>query len=154
MPTLKTTHFGVLDYEDQSVIEFATGLPAFEDERRFVLLQRPATEPVVFLQSLQRPDLTFITLPIHLVDPEYRLNVSPEELETLALPHEYQPGTCPETACLTVLTMPEHTPATANLLAPIVINLTTRQARQMIQVDSGYSHQHTLPAVPKEDACS
>jgi len=35
---------------------------------------------------------------------------------------------------------------TANLLAPVVVNLKTRRGLQAIQVDSSYSHQHPVLA--------
>jgi flagellar assembly factor FliW len=48
----------------------------------------------------------------------------------------------------------EHRSPTANLLAPIVVNLKTHRAIQAIQADSGYSHQHPLLAAAREEACS
>lgn len=154
MPSIETKHFGILDYEEQSVIEFPSGLPAFEDERRFVLLQQPATEPLVFLQSLQPNQLSFIALPVQLIAPDYHLQAEAEDLDALALPSDYQPDMGPHTACLAILTVSDGAPATANLLAPIVINLKTRQARQIIQIGAGYSHRHPLPAPEKENPCS
>ena len=52
MPIFHTTRFGPIDYDEASVIHFPAGLPAFESERQFIALRDPATEPLLFLQSL------------------------------------------------------------------------------------------------------
>jgi len=51
--------------------------------------------------------------------------------------------------CLAIITTGDGQPPTANLLAPIVMNLRTNVAVQAIQTETGYSHQQLLPT---EDA--
>jgi len=87
-------------------------------------------------------------MPILAVDPKYRLKVSGEDLEQVGLPAARQPRIGDDVLCLTVLSIRETGP-TANLLAPVVINLRTRKAVQAVAQEPGYSHQHTLLA---EDA--
>ena len=149
-----TEQFGTVTYTPDQVIEFPWGLPAFDSEREFLPVERQNMAPVVFLQSLTRADLVFITLPVHLVDAAYRLEMSPEDLESLGLPADRQPVPGDDVLCLAIVTLAEQNPATANLLAPIVVNLKTNKALQTIQVDAGYSHQHPLPTPDKEEACS
>jgi flagellar assembly factor FliW len=48
-----------------------------------------------------------------------------------------------DVACLAVISLREGGP-TANLLAPVVINLNGRKAVQAVAAESGYSHQHVL----------
>ena len=50
--------------------------------------------------------------------------------------------------------MHKDAPATANLIAPLVINLRTRQAVQAIVCEGDYSHQHVFPASSPEAVCS
>ncbi len=149
-----TEQFGNVSYSPEQVIEFPQGLPAFEDEREFIPIERPNLAPVVFLQSLSRPGLVFITLPVQVVDAAYKLEMSPEDLETLNLPPDRQPRPGNDVLCLVVITVGEAS-TSANLLAPIVVNLKTNKALQAIQVDTAYSHQHPLPAQnPPEAECS
>ena len=103
----------------------------------------PASEPLVYLQSLEDPDLCFITMPLLAVDPRYRLNVSKEDLNLLGLHVASQPRIGEGVLCLTVLSMREEGP-TANLLAPIVVNLRNRRAVQAIAPEGEYSHQYEL----------
>ena len=154
MSRFVTKHFGIIDYEPDAVIEFPLGLPGFEQETRFVALEQPATKPLIFLQSLSRPDLCFITMPVRAADPHYRLSVSPEDLQLLELPVTRQPEIGSEVLCLAIISVGEGRSPTANLLAPLVVNLRSRRAVQAIAPDSGYSHQHPLLGAPQEEPCS
>ncbi len=151
MPVLKTEHFGPIGYEAEDVIEFPRGLPAFEDERRFLLIEGPAEPPVVFLQSLRRAELAFICLPVRAVVPDYRLSASPEDLAEIGWEGAEASGG--ELLCLAIVTVREGAPPTANLMAPLLINPATRRGVQTIQVETPYSHQHPLMG-REEEACS
>jgi flagellar assembly factor FliW len=143
MPSLDTQNFGTIDYDGNSTVEFPHGLPGFEERTRFVALTLPGSKPLVFLQSLEERSLCFVTLPALSIDQDYRLEVCDEDLALLGLAPERQPRIGEEVACLAVLTFSESGP-TANLLAPIVINLRSLKAVQAIAPECGYSHQHAL----------
>lgn len=151
----ETLHFGVIQYEPDAVIHFPLGLPGFEEERQFIALEQPHTRPIVFLQSLSRPELCFITLPVQTILSDYRLSVATEDLRLLELPADRQPEIGSEVLCLAIVAVGEDQPPTANLLAPIVINLRNRRAVQAIQCEMNYSHRHLLLAAGEEaTACS
>ncbi len=150
----ETKHFGVVEYGEESVFDFPAGLPGFEDEHRFIAIEQPSTKPILFLQSLRTPDLCFITLPVLVVDPGYEPAISPDDLRLLELPEHRQPRLSSEVLCLAIISVSEGKPPTANLLAPVVINLKTRRAVQAIQSESGYSHRHVLFAGREEETCS
>ena len=152
MPTFETKNFGVVSYQPESVLEFPSGLPGFEEQRQFLALNYDHTKPLVYLQSLSDTGLCFITLPVHCVDPEYRLQVGEEDLGLLGLAPDRQPAIGSEVVCLIVVSIQENGP-TVNLLAPIVVNLTTLKAVQAIAPESHYSHQHPLTA-PAAAGCS
>ncbi|MDQ2898936.1 MAG: flagellar assembly protein FliW [Acidobacteriota bacterium] len=144
MPTLITKHFGAVDYEEAEVIQFPSGLPGFENQHSFLFLDRPGAAPVLFLQSVSQQDLRLPAVPVHAVDPVYRLAVNEDDLATLGLPGGRQPSIGSEVMCLAVVAATPNGVATFNLLAPIVVNVKTRQALQAIRVDSAYSHEHCL----------
>ena len=152
MPDACTQHFGVLPYQEDEVLLFPDGLPGFENERSFLLVQQPATRPLLFLQSLSRPDLCFISLPILVVDPGYQTSITPEDLARLDLPVDRQPRIGPDVLCLALISIRENEFPTANLLAPVVVNLRARKAVQAIQ-EIGYSHQFPVGAVAGEATC-
>jgi flagellar assembly factor FliW len=139
-----TRYFGPVEYNEESVMVFPDGIPAFEQERRFLALRQPINEPLVFLQSLANPNLCFATLPALSACPGYQLNMAPEDLSALGLQCG-QPAIGRDVLCLIILSLEENAPPTANLLAPIVVNLHTLSGRQAIQTDSHYSHREVLP---------
>ncbi|MCC6861504.1 MAG: flagellar assembly protein FliW [Bryobacterales bacterium] len=151
MPAVQTEHFGWMEYEEDSVVEFPSGLPGFEQERRFVAIEQHDAKPLVFLQSLATPALCFLTLPVLAVYPKYELAITGEDLQELELPAGRPPHIGRDVLCLAILSLNENRPPTANLLAPVVVNLKTRRALQAVRPDSAYSHQHPLPEPP---ACS
>ena len=152
MPSFETKSFGTVSYESGAVVEFPRGLPAFEERRRFLALQFPHTSPLIFLQSLEDSGLCFITLPVLAADPQYHLQMGDEDLTLLGLASGRQPRIGDEVLCVVIISIEPGGP-TANLLAPIVVNLKSLQAVQAIATDSAYSHQH--PLLPCETAiCS
>jgi flagellar assembly factor FliW len=69
MPSISTKQFGIVQFEEEDIFDFPNGLPGFEAEHRFLCIERPALRPVVFLQSIAKEELCFITLPARSVDP-------------------------------------------------------------------------------------
>jgi flagellar assembly factor FliW len=153
MPTFSSRHFGPIEYENNAVFNFPAGLPGFEGERRFLAIEHPASKPIVFLQSLSRPELCFITLPVLVVKSDYQLAIASEDLRLLELSGDRQPVIGAEVLALAIVSVAENKPPTANLLAPVVVNLKNRRAVQAIQEESEYSHQHPLLAPEPEEAC-
>ena len=147
MPSFETKNFGSLSYESDSVLEFPAGLPGFEKHRYFLALRFPDSEPLIFLQSLEDAGLCFITMPVLVVDPHYRLQVCGEDRDLVGLPLGRPLELGKDILCLTVLAIRENGP-TANLLAPVVVNLSNRKAVQAVAADSSYPLQHVL--LPEE----
>lgn len=152
MPVIETKNFGKISFEPESELEFPGGLPGFDSRTRFVAVAFTESEPLVYLQSLEDPGLCFITMPILAVDPNYKLKVSGADLDQLGLIQARQPRIGEDVLCLTVLSVCETGP-TANLLAPIVVNLHNCKAVQAVAPESDYSHQFAL--MPEEaSVCS
>jgi flagellar assembly factor FliW len=148
----QTRYFGSLEYDEASVLVFPDGIPAFEREQRFLAIRQPLNEPLVFLQSLSDPDLCFVTLPVQTVLSGFRLSIAPEDLEALGLPTGTPSAIGRDVLCLVMISIEQNNPPTANLLAPVVVNLRTQCGRQVIQTDSKYSHREILPL--REAQCS
>lgn len=160
MPSIETKYFGTMPCDEESCFDFPSGIPAFEEERRFLRIESPAHHPLLFLQSTTTPALCFIAMAVVAAVPDYRLSVSPEDLAALDLPAVRQPRIGSEVLVLTLLSIRENALVTVNLLAPLVINLANRKALQAIRHDSIYSHEQPLPALsaltrqnPKAYAC-
>jgi flagellar assembly factor FliW len=136
MPYLATRAFGPLEYSTEAVLSFPRGLPGYDAAREFLLLDLPDQAPVLYLQSVDSPDLCFVTLPVRIVDPDYSLWLAPEDEAVL--------GAGGDRLALAIVTGHEHDPPTANLLAPVVICSSTRRGVQAVRNDRRYSHRHPL----------
>lgn len=141
MPEIHTRKLGTVRYEETSVITFPAGLPGFPARTRFLLIERDAFAPIVFLHSAEAPELCFCAAPVAAVDPDYQLAMTEEDERLLRAA-----GTPP---CLAILAILAPTPSggwTANLLAPVVIDLKSRRGVQAVRSDARYSHQHPVGA--------
>lgn len=159
MPSVETKYFGTLSYGETAVFDFPHGLPGFESEKQFVVVESPQVEAgngprLVFLQSLSRASLCFAAFPVLVVDEKYQLAIAPEDLEELELDASHQPLN-DEVVVLALVSLHGKFHATANLMAPVVLNVKTRRGLQAIRRDMRYSHEHPLgPAAGSaEGAC-
>jgi flagellar assembly factor FliW len=132
-------------YDESDILTFPEGLPGFEGATRFAVREDADCAPLVALQSLDRVELRFLAVPVAAVELDYSLAVNEEDLRRLGLPTERQPVPS-EVLCLALLCAPTNGPSTANLSAPVVVNLKTRVAVQAVRSDARYSPQHPLPA--------
>jgi flagellar assembly factor FliW len=139
-----TKYFGSISYKEDEVTQFPSGLPGFEKEMEFLVMEPSANAPLIFLQSLQHPDLCFLALPIQGLDPDYQPVMTREDLTTLGLDSGSQPMIGEDICCLAIIVVTENGPVTANLLAPVVINRANRRGVQAVRIDSIYSHQHPV----------
>jgi flagellar assembly factor FliW len=151
MPSVATKYFGTLTCPEESVFDFPEGLPGFEQDKGFVLIEAPESAPLVFLQSLQRADLCFLAFPILVVDKNYRLAIAPEDLGDLGLDVRRQPTLGDEVIALALVALHDGLVATANLMAPILLNVKTRRGLQAIRRDSLYSHGHPITPQPTSE---
>jgi flagellar assembly factor FliW len=157
MPEILTKYFGSIEYQESDVVQFSSGLPAFEEETQFLLIEPAASAPIVFLQSLRQSGLCFLTLPILAVDPQYDLAITVEDLQSLGIEPGQPLRIDAGLTCLAVIAVTENGAVNANLLAPILINRRDRRGVQAIRVDSIYSHEYPVTALSgarQEDACS
>jgi len=152
MSQCKTRYFGTVTYDPQTVITFPAGLPAFENRCQFLPIEDAARQPFLFLQSLEDPALCFLTLPVGVLDPNYQLKMSNEDLAAIGL--RQPPGAAADLLCLAVVSFNPDGNAAANLLAPIVVNGATRSAVQSVRDDFAYGCSHPLPPVPQVTPCS
>ena len=132
--------------DEQTIIEFATGLPGFEDCRRFTLLPHPEQAALIFLQSLERPDLCFLAMGVSNLRAGYQLAMTEDDMELL------EASSDADVLALAVLSLAEGEVPTANLLAPIVIHTASRRAVQAIRTDQIYTCRE--PLFLEEAICS
>ncbi len=136
-----TKDLGQKTVREDQIISFPWGLPGFVEWHRYALLQCPHLSPFLCLQCVEKPDLAFITVDPVKVVPEYRLSpLNNGVLKDLAAENVN------ELRVLVILAIPPGQPQemTANLLAPILINVRRNLGKQVVLEASQYSHRHRV----------
>ena len=128
---IQTSRFGPVTLEKDDVIEFPEGILGFNDLRKFVLLDDPNDEIFAWLQSCEISEIAFPVLEPELFTQNYKLSLTKHDLEGLGLQKQEK------VRAFSIITIPDDpTQMTANLKAPVVINVETRQARQIVLQDN------------------
>ncbi len=123
---------------DESAVTFPEGLPGFETEDRFVIVRPDGFEPILFFQAVEDERIRLPVVPAETVEADYHLEVNVEDRKLLGF--DGPPNVGRDALCLLVLVLAdEPKPPTCNLFAPIVVNVFTRRAKQILQIDSDYS---------------
>ena len=108
-------------------ITLSGGFAGFPGLERYVLVDLPEASPLFLLQSLDEPGLDFAVAPPSVFFPDYAPELDDATVARLGLTD------ASDALLLVVLTLGAATgSATANLLAPIVINQRTRTAAQVV----------------------
>ncbi len=149
MARVLTKYFGWMEIPEGMALEFPAGLPGFDLERSFVCVRNERHLPIVFLQSLQTPELCFLAVPARQVDEQYAVELSVEERRLLELREGN--GAEAEVEALALLSVREGEGATANLLAPVVVNPANRRAVQAVRRDRRYSSRERLRGQGKDE---
>ncbi|NLB29415.1 MAG: flagellar assembly protein FliW [Clostridiales bacterium] len=136
---VSTARFGTVEVDNNKVLHFADGLPGLEEHKQFVILQVSDSYPVVWMQSTGDPAICLPVIDSFLAVPEYTFNIGDEDVSELGI-------TCSEDLhILSVLVIPENLEAmTVNLAAPIVINMESGQAKQVLLSGSEYGVRHPV----------
>jgi flagellar assembly factor FliW len=143
MQSIETARFGTIRYHEQEVIVFSAGLPGFEGEQHFLLIEAAESVPLKFLQSVTTPQLSFVCAPIELVAPQYDRSLPRSDREALGLPAEGSSnGLNLEWLAILCFARPEE--PTANLLGPVVVRRDASRGVQSIREDSRYSARQPL----------
>lgn len=154
MPRTATRFFGECEYDTQDVFSFPSGLPGFEDQHSFIFLKVPDSEPLMFLQSLTEHTLCFILLPVRAIVPDFAIELTSEERHELRLPAGIQPQIGTDILCGALICAAAAGDApTANMVAPIVVNLKDKVGIQVIQGGSQYTCRHPLTLEEAVPAC-
>ncbi|MCM8543057.1 MAG: flagellar assembly protein FliW [Lentisphaeraceae bacterium] len=112
---------------DDAVITFKDGVPAFEEAKKFTLFTNDEIKPFMYLKSLELEELGFVCIDPFLINKDYLIKISGTDLAQLGLKK-------PESALVFcfVTVRPDPQENTANLLAPVIVNLENRKAKQII----------------------
>lgn len=137
---LETKHFGRIEVGEEKIIEFPHGLVAFEDMKRYVLIDdNDGDIPLSWLQSLENPDLAFVVMNPFYIIKDYEFEIPPADKEELEI------ESSEDVAVFTIVVVPQEiAKMTTNLAAPLVINAKARKGKQIVLQNNKYHTRHLL----------
>ena len=140
MRKVSTDRFGEIEVEEEKIVTFENGIPAFEDEREFVIFPYDEESPYYFMQSLKSPELAFILTIPFLFFPDYQIEIDDATIKELEISNQ------DSVTLYSLVTIPNGSVRymTTNLLAPVVLNTDNMKAKQLVMEKSNYKTKHRL----------
>ncbi len=130
---VETTRFGSIVVEDKDIVTFPEGMLGFSKIHQYVLVERVDDSLFLWLQAVKKPSVAFPLLEPQIFEVNYNVQLVEEDRNVLKL----ESLNCAKV--FSIVTIPtDPTKMTANLRAPIVINLKTRFAKQVILEKADY----------------
>ena len=139
---LNTSGFGEIEIDEEKIIRFVHGIPGFPDAKRYIILDHPNGPDVPFkcLHAVDDTDLAFVITDPVLFNGDYNPDIDEQDLKELDVTSPDDRG------LIVIVTIPHDEPEkmTANLQWPILINLGTREAKQILLVNDDYPIRYPL----------
>ena len=133
---LYTTRFGEIEIDENKVIIFHSGLLGFPDVKRYVVLDHMNDPDIPFkwLQAVDDPDLVFVVIDPQLFCSDYNSDIDGHDLRELNI------AGLDDRCIVVIVTIPHDMPElmTANLQGPLIVNLKTREAKQVVLLGEKY----------------
>ena len=124
---VQTGRFGQIEVSSEEIITIPSGILGFPNDHRYCLVDSGDDTLILWLQSLSNPHLAFPVLEPKIFKPDYIVRLSAAELRELKL------QTIKDASVFTILTIPASlAEMTANLKAPLVINILDKTAKQVV----------------------
>lgn len=131
---INTLRFGIVDIDKSEIIIVPEGIIGFPDIKRYVILDMGKDTPFKLFQAVDEPTVGFVIIDPVLFKPDYTVKVRKEDLYSLSAEN------LNEIVTAVIVTIPEDLyKMTANLRGPLLINLKSRLARQLVLSDDTYN---------------
>lgn len=140
---IETSRFGQLEVDDQRLITFPNGILGFPNNSVYALVQTGENSAFYWLQAADRAELAFIVCDPRLYVADFQVPIRKEEMISLGLEN-------PEGAQVFVIVNKVNDLLTGNLQGPLVINIETREGKQLVLSDKRYSTRHPLMRLPSK----
>lgn len=145
---IKTKYLGDAQIDRTKIIYFKYGLPGFQDETAFVLLNLPGQLSTTFqtLQSVKTNDLAFIVVNPYQFFRNYEFQLDTQTIDQLQI------TSSKDVTVVSIVTVKKpFEKSTINLQAPIIINVQKMLGKQCILNDETYQTRTPLQTVTKGD---
>ena len=139
---------GPVEYEEENIIHFDEGLIGIPEKKKFLLIEKEDFKPFSYLQSVDDPTFILIVVNPMLIEKEYKFSIFKGDLDAIDINDEN------DFSLLAIVIFAQKIEdITVNLKAPLLINIHTKKALQVILQNDDYSVEEPLmkAAPPKPD---
>lgn len=136
---VKTKYHGTVSFQERDIIKFNKGLPAFESLKNFILLSVDGSDIFKILHSIEDEEIGLIVVSPFEFIKEYEVELSDEIIDKLSIKKEE------DVLILNTVTLnSDVSKITANLRAPIIINIKESLGEQIILEDENFSIKYPI----------
>ena len=140
---VSTYNYGDVECSESDFLEFPDGILGFSDLKQYLLLSYDDDDTILVLQSVQKPEVSFVVLNPLILCPDYAPRLTPEELAALEVKD------CEELSYYVICVVKEnYLNNTVNLKCPLVVNPTTLKGMQVIMEGTPYHFRHLFSSFP------
>lgn len=131
---INTVRFGEIEIDENRIFDFKLPIIGFNELSKFVLLDLNKDKFFKWLQSVEDPSLAFPVVSVFSLDLEYSVDLPDNVIDILKI------NNVESILVMNIASIPQDDPqgTTINLLAPLIFNLDTQTAGQIILSGSGY----------------
>lgn len=133
--------FGKIEYVAENIIRFDEGLIGIPDKKNYILIEKEDFKPFSYLQSVDDGNFILIVINPMLVVEDYIFDIFRDDLSSVGIMNND-----PESFSLlaVVIFSKNIEEITVNMKAPILINIFSKQAKQVILLNDDYSVEEPL----------
>lgn len=145
----ESPRFGTIEVDEEKILHFPRGLPGFPGCTEFIVMDHDKETPLKWLQCVDRPEVAFLVVEPEQILLSYGLEIPEPVLAFLG----WRKGTGdPRDVVVFVILTVDGENLTANLRAPVLVNVENRRAHQMILDDPQLPIQHPVRRELEEKA--
>ncbi|HEX9059538.1 MAG TPA: flagellar assembly protein FliW [Clostridia bacterium] len=135
-----TKHFGTIEIDDKNIIAFPEGLPGFESDRKFAIVENNGEgHPFKWLQSIVNPNTAFVIVNPFDIIHDYDIEISDETVKKLEIEN------IGDIVILSIVVIPQEvSKMSINLKAPVIINTKNGKGMQVILDTDKYCVRHYI----------
>lgn len=144
---IKTSRFGEVELDKSLCFEMVLPILGYEDEKDFVIIEHKSESSFRWLQSTKTPELAFVMTIAGCFGIDYSFELPDEPQNALGIEE------AEDLLAFNFVSIPHENPreSTINLLAPIIFNIKTNKAGQVVLSDPKLKVNY--PLIEKEAVC-
>jgi flagellar assembly factor FliW len=136
---IQTSRFGEVTIKENDVLTLTDAILGFPDLKKFVILEDPDDLVFAWFQSCENPHIAFPVLEPELFATGYKVKLGKTDRDALKV--------ASDEGCrvFNIITIPDDvTQMTANLKAPLVVNLRLRLVKQVVTQENDHPIRHPI----------